>query len=120
MKKIKVRTPSGQEITLVEVRDRIGRALGLSYRNHILEDGMLFRFKRPAKPLFHMVGMRFPIDMVFLNHEDEIVFIAYHQRPGRANPFVTPPVFVEKVIEIAAMRSDELGFQIGKKLEFLF
>lgn len=54
---------------------------GLMFRSHIPADyAMIFVMKKPASLGIHMLFMRFPIDVIFLNEEKIIVGMA-HLKP---------------------------------------
>ena len=66
-----------------------GQSRGLLGRDHLLAgSGMLFR--SPILPLMwmHMMFMRFPIDIVFLNRANVVIRICHRLRPWRFSPIV--------------------------------
>lgn len=56
-------------VEVVDTAERI--TLGLSYRDEIGADGMLFALPRPVVPAFWMKGMKFDLDMVWISCERE-------------------------------------------------
>jgi uncharacterized membrane protein (UPF0127 family) len=118
-KKAEIMTPSKKTLSVEMLTDRVGRALGLSYRSSFPKHALLFVFPIPGKYFFHMIGMKFPIYMVFLNSDAKVVFVAYHQTPGtRAfpKPPATSPVPAQYVLEIPAMSASHYGLVLGSQV----
>lgn len=118
-KKVDIVTPAKKSLRVEIITDRIGRALGLSYRRQFPKDALLFVFQKPGRYFFHMIGMKFPIDIVFLNSDAEVVFVAYHQTPGtRAfpKPPAASPVPAQYVLEIPAMSASSYGLVLGSRV----
>lgn len=95
---------------------------GLSGRNSLATDqGMLFVFEEASTYGFWMKGMKFPLDIIFINN-DRIVSISKNVAPaeeGNASPQVyTPPQPVNRVLEINGGLSDEYGFKVGDQVRF--
>lgn len=83
------------------------RSLGLGERDSYPDDrGMLFLFTVPDRYGFWMKGMRFPLDMVFLDR-GKIVFIERGIRPDDPK-IVTPPVPADQVLELYAGGAEDL------------
>lgn len=58
----------------VEVADTLFRRVkGLAFRRELPGDGMLFTFPKPCRLGFWMLGMRFAIDLVFLDGEKRVL-----------------------------------------------
>ncbi len=54
-----------------------GQVLGLMFRKQIPEDfAMIFVLEKPSSIGIHMLFMRFPIDVIFLNKEKRIAGLA--------------------------------------------
>jgi uncharacterized membrane protein (UPF0127 family) len=63
------------------------KAKGLMFRKRLPEkSGMLFVFKEEGQPGFWMLGMRFPIDMIYLSSQMEVIEIKHNVKPWKANP----------------------------------
>lgn len=83
------------------------REQGLGGINSISdEEGMLFLFSAPQTPQFWMKGMKFPIDIIWING-NTIVGITDSARPepGRSDNDLTryaAPAPVDKVLEVNA------------------
>ena len=63
----------------------------------------------------HMFGMKFPIDVAFLNSDGRVVSIHHSLRPNRLS---RPNVRAEGALELAAGRLSETGTEIGDVIEF--
>lgn len=94
------------------------RMRGLSGRDNLSANkGMLFVFESPAQQCFWMKDMKFPIDMVFINHKKQIVKI-YDQ----VKPSTYPESFcaddVRYVVELNAGYGKRYNLYIGQALDF--
>jgi uncharacterized membrane protein (UPF0127 family) len=117
--KSRISTPSGDVLKAEVLRDRMGRALGLSYRKKLSVDAALFVFLRPGKYFFHMYGMKFPIDIVFLDSKGEVVFMVYNQTPSTRQfpkPLISSPIPCQYVIEMPAMSASRYGLALGSRV----
>lgn len=92
------------------------RALGLGYRDTLCATcGMLFRFPEPGQYPFWMKGMRFPLDIIWLDG-NRVVFIVRAASPGSLELF-SPPEPASAVLELNAgsakniKRGDTLSFR---------
>ncbi len=106
----------------VEIADTIlGRAKGLSGRKTLEENkGMLFIFKRPSKQSFWMVGMKFPLDIIWISGNEIVDILKNIQPPknGELPAIVSPSIKVDKVLEIPAGSVDKFDIKTGDKLEY--
>jgi len=107
-----------QKVTLEVVDTQQSREKGLSGRALLKENqGMLFLFDEPAIPVFWMKGMKFPIDIIFLNN-NKIVTI-YKDAPAPKTTTETPTIYYQpsypsnKVIELKAGASDKYKLKVG-------
>lgn len=94
---------------------------GLSERNSLpQEQGMLFVFDQPADHSFWMKGMKFPIDIIFINN-DKIVSISKNAQPVKDEnatlPLYNSGASADKVLEINAGLSDKYGFKPGDQIK---
>lgn len=64
----------------------------------------------------HTFGMKFSIDVLILNKENEVVTLVENLQPNLI--FVWPPRF-DTVIELPAGEIKKQGITIGKKLELI-
>jgi hypothetical protein len=96
------------------------RALGLSGRSYLsVLQGMLFVFESSDAHLFWMKGMLFPIDIIWIDENKQIMEIAEDVQP---NSF--PKQFGSNkkslyVLEIPAGTAERFNFKIGDTVEFL-
>ena len=63
----------------------------------------------------HMFGMRYALDIVFLDRDSRIVRLVPGLRPWAISPLVPS---ARAVLEIAAGRAGELGWKTGQALVF--
>ncbi len=110
----------GESIFKTEVVETISqKAKGLSYRDSLDKNSaMYFDFRREDRYGFWMMGMRFPIDIIWIKN-NEVVGIEKNApaptpgTPESALKLYYPPEAVDKVLEINAGLSDELGIKVG-------
>lgn len=119
-KTIKIVTSSGKSMNVRVIKDRIGRAIGLSFNHRIKEDGALFVFPKEGRHFFHTQDMKYTIDIIFINAEGRVVYIAYNQTPTEKN-FPRPPICaalpIRYVLEIPGMKTAEYGIVLDQKIK---
>lgn len=115
-------TFGNQKVTLDVADTAKTRETGLSGRNSLAENkGMLFLFDEPGIPTFWMKGMKFPIDIIFLN-SDKIVTI-YKNVPAPKTTTEMPSAYYQptypsdKVIELKAGAADKYNLRQGDTLK---
>ncbi len=92
---------------------------GLSGRLGLPEgEGMLFVFPSSGQYDFWMQGMTFPIDIIWIDEEKEIIYIKKNALPE--DPFQTfgPEEKSKYVLETVAGFSEKYNLQVGDKVEF--
>jgi hypothetical protein len=97
------------------------RVRGLSGRAGLApNEGMLFRFERPAIQSFWMKEMRFEIDIVWIQDGRVIGVIerAPLPVPGERPPLLRSPAPCDTVLEIAAGSFGRWGLAIGDAVRF--
>jgi uncharacterized membrane protein (UPF0127 family) len=98
-------------------------ARGLSYRDGLAPGtGMLFLFIEPGMRTFHMRGMRFCLDLVWINESTivgatENVCPTAADTPDEAQPLYPSPQIVTSVLEVPAGWLDAYGLGIGTQIE---
>lgn len=98
----------GRTYVLEVARTETEQRKGLSGREELCGScGMLFLFGTPGRSGFWMRGMRFPLDIVWLDGE-RVVFLE-HRIPADAPETFTPPVPADRVLELPAGAADRLG-----------
>jgi len=110
----------GENVFRAEVAETMGqKAKGLGYRDELARDGaMYFDFGKEDKYGFWMMGMKFPIDIIWIKGNvvvgiEKNVPAPMPGMPESALKLYHPPQAIDKVIEINAGLSDELGIKIG-------
>lgn len=99
---------------------------GLSGRPSLAEnEGMLFLFKAPTRPVFWMRGMNFPLDFIWIR-DGQVVDL--HQAvppppagfPDRQLARVSPEASAEAVLEVKAGVVKKTNLKIGDHLEIRY
>jgi len=115
----------GENFFNVEVAETAGQqAKGLSYRDSLEENsGMYFRFEKENDYGFWMMGMRFPLDIIWIKNNKVIGIEKNIPSPISGTPENTltiykPPEAITEVLEINAGLCDKLGINIGDEVDF--
>ncbi len=98
---------------------------GLMFRENLDEGkGMLFMFSREGKHSIWMMGMRFPIDIIYIDSDKRVVGIHKDFRPMRLHPktwkISKPDKKCKYVLELNTGVIDNSATKIGDELEFVF
>lgn len=96
-------------------RTAIRQMLGLMFRGGIQPDfAMIFLMKKASYVNVHMLFMRFPIDVIFLNEEKKISGLV------RLNPWLGYKSMrnIKYVIEMKAGTIERFNLSVGGKMEF--
>ncbi len=107
-----------------EIADSIGKKTkGLMFRNSLSEDsGFLMVFNYDRRHEIWMFGMRFPIDIVFIDKRKRIVDIKHSVRPMGKNPrtwrIYKPRQNCRYVLEVNPGLIKRTKTEIGDILEF--
>lgn len=89
------------------------RMRGLIGKRNLKEDeGLLLA---PCNAV-HMMFMRFPIDVIFLDKDFVVVKIMDNLRPWRTSPIVRGAI---QVVELGAGSAEKKGINIGDKLSLI-
>lgn len=84
------KTTEKQSIT-VKIADNIARrTVGLLFKKELNQEALILY---PCNSI-HMFFMKFPIDVVFLSKEKEIVRCIEHLKPWKVSPFVKESYYV--------------------------
>ena len=115
----------GATVFMVEVADTPeSRALGLGGRDAMAPDsGMLFDLGETRIPSFSMRGMRFPLDIIWIDGDMRVQGIEADvpHRPGVPPAELAsyaPDVAVRYVLELNAGAAAAAGIAPGDELEF--
>ncbi|MBD3270108.1 DUF192 domain-containing protein [Candidatus Peregrinibacteria bacterium] len=107
----------------VEVAETpLERQQGLMFREKLpADEGMLFIFQSSGEVNFWMKNTLIPLDIIYINSAKEIVHIAKNAIPCEEEPC---PLYssngdTQFVLEINAGLSDQLGIEIGDRVEWL-
>lgn len=94
--------------------------LGLSNKSSIKEnEGMLFVLNPSSRRGFWMKDMKFPIDVIWLNENKEIVHIKKSLEPCVANcPVYYPDRESKYVLETVAGFADKQNLKVGNTVFF--
>ncbi len=112
---------AGETIKLEVADTLVTRERGLSDRRCIKSDqAMLFVFEEhdTSDHCFWMKDMRFPIDMVWLDHDKRVVFSASEVEPATYPQNYCPNMPTRYVLEFKSGRAKELGIGYDKALQF--
>jgi len=104
-----------------EIADtNLKRIKGLMFRKALPEnEGMLFVFEKEDYHTFWMMNMSFPIDIVWINKDKEIIDIVKNAQPCRIScTSFRPKNIALYVLEVNANFTDKRNIQIGSKVEF--
>lgn len=105
----------------VEVASAAGaRTRGLMFRRQLEPDkGMLFVFESEQKFGFWMKNTYLPLDIIWINQDDTVVFIQENARPcGRHGcKFIKPNKAARYVLEVNAGVVQTTGLQVGDKVK---
>jgi len=118
---VELRYPGG---TLhVELADTAAaRSVGLGGRDVLAPDaGMLFDLGTTRVPTFSMRGMRFPLDMIWIDADKRIVAVTPDvpvQPADEPRRTYSPPRAVRYVLELNAGAAARLGLGPGLQLQF--
>ena len=118
-----ISTTAPEPLSLLFARTDTERDLGLGQRASLpADEGMLFIFNTPAQYAFWMKDMSFPIDMIWLDADFNIVYIASNVSPATypetfsPNPTSEPSLYVLETNAGYAARNE---LTIGEPLGFV-
>lgn len=95
------------------------RSKGLSSVDSISnKEGMLFLFQEEVIPLFWMKDMNFPIDIIWINSQKEVVEITENIYPETYPQTFSPSFPIKYAIEVNAGWCSERGIKEGDKLNY--
>ncbi|MCA9351736.1 DUF192 domain-containing protein [Patescibacteria group bacterium] len=113
---LEVRTPGGSILHTQVADDPAERSIGLSNHDNLAPDeAMLFFFDQPGAHSFWMKDMAFPIDIVWLGDQGEVLFVVPDADPSGYPKIYTPPVPATYVIELVAGFASDHGIETGNR-----
>ena len=85
-----------------------------------VNEAMLFMFPFEMKPGFWMKNMNFPLDIIFINDDDIIVYIVKNAPPCKEKscPTYTTTRAASKVLEINGGLCNKYGIHVGSKVHY--
>lgn len=90
------------------------REKGLAGRESLNDKmGMYFVFDESDSHSFWMKGMKIPLDIIWLNELNQVVYIQENVSPNTYPATFTPPVPAKYVLEVAAGYAKRNGVNIG-------
>lgn len=103
-------------VEVVETADEMVR--GLSGRTGLAEDeGMLFVYDEPGLYSFWMKDMKFPIDIIWIDENFEIIDITKNVRPDSFPQTFQPQKLAQYVLEVKVGFSDKNNIEIGESVD---
>ena len=94
---------------------------GLSGKTELKEnESMLFVFDHPDKHYFWMKDMNFPIDIIWLNDNGEILYIEKDAWPESYPKTFGPEMDSKYVLEVIAGFSEKNNLKVGDEVEFIY
>lgn len=112
-------TIAGQELHAWIADTPLKRRLGLSVRDHLdLNEAMLFVFESEGQYAFWMKDMTFPIDIFWINEQQEIVHIHPYADPVDYPNSYLPESEARYVLETVAGFAERHSLREGDHLSF--
>ena len=111
---------AGQIIKIEVATTPEAQEKGLSERNEIKDDeGMLFIFKNPGWYSFWMKDMNFPIDMIWLDQNLQVIYIKKNVLPESFPETFSPKEKSQYVLEVISGFSEKNNLTEGDTAQFL-
>lgn len=104
--------------TFQVARTAPAREKGLSGTDTILYDGMIFIFPQSDLYSFWMKEMKYPIDILWVNENFEIVEMRENIYPGTYPEVFTPTQKALYVIEVRAGVAEKADIRVGDQIAF--
>ncbi|MFA5318311.1 MAG: DUF192 domain-containing protein [Patescibacteria group bacterium] len=108
-------------VEIADTNDK--RVQGLMYRENLAPDsGMLFIFPEIGEHKFWMKNMLIPLDMIWLDENQKIIFISKNFQPcdnKQKCPAIKPDKKAKYVLEINAGMADEINLQTGGYIDLI-
>jgi uncharacterized membrane protein (UPF0127 family) len=112
-----------ENFSLLVTRTQKERELGLGAVRVLPEHhGMLFEFSEGGQVGIWMKGMKYPIDIIWLNPKKQVIHIERNAQPSSypKNIFTNPAgTSAYYVIEVHAGETTKLGLQKGQSVDFI-
>lgn len=109
---------SGQTIRVSVADTEASRELGLGGREGLASDeGMLFVFPEDGVHAFWMKGMKFSIDILWIDSQGKIIYIAQNIAPETYPKSFGPGTPVRYVLELPANYALQHGIKAGDEVQ---
>jgi uncharacterized membrane protein (UPF0127 family) len=121
---VEVILPNGARITAEAAREQYDLMRGIAYRDRLpAGHGMLFFYPKEESHPHWMYYTRFPVDIVWMDHEHRIVEMALDTQPCASTVARDCPNFGGRqkshyVLEVNAGVAAKNGLKLGDKLDF--
>ena len=110
---------SGNQILFVNIADNDCKTkLGLSGSTGLNGEGMFFVLKKVGNYGFWMKNMNFPLDILWINDNFEIVGIEKSLLPSTYPNSFGQKYFAKYVLEVSAGYCDKNNIKVGDKIIF--
>ena len=106
----------------VEIADtKQKREIGLMNKENLaMSNGMLFIFEKEGIYKFWMKNTLIPLDIVWIDKNNEIIFIKENAKPCKVEQceLFGPNEKAKYVLEINGRLAEEIGLKVGNKVEY--
>ena len=105
------------------VQNSIERTKGLMFQKSLEQNkGMLFLFNKEAKYSFWMKNTLIPLDIIWINKDNKIVFISESNQPCRRFfcPLITPVTNAKYVLEVNSGIIQKIGLKLADELSLKY
>lgn len=110
---------NGLKITVEIAANPEARAIGLSkYKALDYNHGMLFVHDQTQKQCFWMKDMKFPIDILWIGSNKQILHIEENVQPNTYPKQLCPDVPAKYALEVNYGLVNKIGVRVGQKLSF--
>ena len=119
-----VTLPNGVKIRAQAMREKSDLIRGMMFRESLPKDrGMLFFHQREAPATYYMFQNKIPLDIIWMDHNHQILEIARDAPPCPSTKAEECPVYGGKspslfVLEANAGFAANNGLRVGDRLEF--
>jgi len=120
----KITMPDGTEVLAQRMFDKIDLARGMMFRDAFAKDhGMLFVHQRPGNFSYWMYNAKVPLDIIWMDHDHQVVEIAADSPPCPSKKAPECPTFggnkvAQYVLELNAGGAKQYGINVGGTLKF--
>jgi hypothetical protein len=112
---------AGQRVQVEVARTEAEKNRGLSGRASLEEnEGMLFVFENPGIYPFWMKDMNFPIDIIWIAQDLQVVYIQKDAAPESYPASFDPGVDAKYVLEVVSGFSEKNNLKVGDRALFTY